>query len=65
MILLVAMVGGATLGFGQGISEGLQWLPNQGQWDVPALARADWAGGVTWLEEDGMNIWVAVTVIYL
>ena len=56
---MVALAGSTTLGFGQGHSGELQWLPNQGQWEVPALARADWAGGVTWLEEDGMNIWVA------
>ena len=59
MVFMVALAGGTTLGFGQGHSGELQWLPNQGQWEVPALARADWAGGVTWLEEDGMNIWVA------
>lgn len=38
---------------------GLHWLPNEGQWDVPARMRAEWAGGVTWLEEDGMSMWVA------
>ena len=38
---------------------GLHWLPNEGQWDVPARMRTEWAGGVTWLEDDGMNIWVA------
>lgn len=37
----------------------LHWLPNEGQWDVAARMRADWAGGVTWLEPDGMNVWVA------
>jgi gliding motility-associated-like protein len=37
----------------------LHWVPNEGQWDVPARMRADWAGGVTWLEPDGMRLWVA------
>ena len=40
-------------------TSGLHWLPNEGQWDAPVRMRADWAGGVTWLEPDGMNIWVA------
>ena len=40
-------------------NHGLQWLPNEGQWDVPAQMRAEWAGGVTWLESDGMNVWMA------
>ena len=40
-------------------SQGLHWLPNEGQWDVPATMRAEWSGGVTWLEADGMNVWVA------
>ncbi len=40
-------------------NSGLLWLHNEGQWDVPARMRAEWAGGVTWLEEDGMNVWVA------
>jgi len=38
---------------------GLHWLPNEGQWEMPVRMRADWAGGVTWLEADGMNMWVA------
>ena len=40
-------------------NHGLHWLPNEGQWDVPAQMRAEWAGGVTWLESDGMNVWMA------
>ena len=40
-------------------NSGLHWLHNAGQWDVPARMRAEWAGGVTWLEDDGMNMWVA------
>ena len=40
-------------------TSGLHWLPNEGQWDDQVRMRADWAGGVTWLEPDGMNIWVA------
>ena len=40
-------------------NHGLRWLPNEGQWDVPAQMRAEWAGGVTWLESDGMNVWMA------
>ena len=40
-------------------NSGLHWIPNEGQWDVPAQMRAEWAGGVTWLEEDGMTMWVA------
>ena len=40
-------------------NQGLHWLPNEGQWDVPAQMRAEWAGGVTWLESDGMNVWMA------
>ena len=39
--------------------QGMHWLENQGQWDVPATMRTEWAGGVTWLERDGMNVWVA------
>jgi len=40
-------------------TSGLHWLPNEGQWDVPAHMRAEWGGGVTWLESDGMTMWVA------
>ena len=40
-------------------NDGPHWLPNEGQWDVPARMRTEWAGGVTWLEDNGMNIWVA------
>ena len=55
MACLVAVLAPYT--FAQ--TPGLHWLPNEGQWDVPAQMRAEWAGGVTWLEEDGMTMWVA------
>jgi len=35
------------------------WIPNEGQWDAPVQMRADWAGGITWLEDQGMAVWVA------
>ena len=55
MLALLGLV--PALGSAQ--HSGLHWLANKGQWDVPARMRAEWAGGVTWLEDDGMNIWVA------
>ena len=42
--LLLVVLGLACCASLSAQTSGLHWLPNEGQWDVPAQMRAEWAG---------------------